>query len=245
MRRRANVFAATPDRLTILNIVKKSLYEKAKPSYAGAVINAALVLLALILAAEITFSMMYTGIYVVNVSMTPTLTGATVLYYDDYGKPVAGTDGDYVYIRKGAKPTYGDIVVVSRADVGDNIIKRAVAFEGDRVQFIEGWLYVNGEKQPESYISDNYRTAPNHTHYNYPRGEQYHTVGKDCVFLLGDNRNNSSDSRDYGDFRLKDVLGVVPSWSINCKKFTTAMHAFFYFTLRGKTTAEILTENVL
>jgi len=231
----------------MLNNVQKSLYEKSnKPYVAGIVINAVLIILALILIAEISFGMQYTGIYVVNVSMTPTLKGATVLYYDSEGNPVAGTDGDYIYIKKGAKPRRGDIVVVGRPDVGDNIIKRAVAFEGDRVQFIEGWLYVNGEKQLEPYISDEYRTSPTHNYYNYPsNGEEYHTVAKGCVFLLGDNRNNSDDSRGHGDYYLKNVLGVVPEWSVRNKKFTTAMHSFFYFKLRGRKTAEIPAENVL
>lgn len=226
----------------MLNKVRNSLYErKTGSSVAGIIINVALIILALILSAEIIFSMRYTGIYVVNISMTPTLTGANVLGYDESGQTIADTNGDYVYIRTGAKPTYGDIVVVYRPKIGDNIIKRAVAFGGDTVCFIDGWLYVNGEKQEEKYISDEYRTAANHMYYNYPQ----HTVEDECVFLLGDNRNHSDDSRGGEDFPLKNVLGVVPEWSVKCKKFTTAMHAFFYFKLRGKTTAEIPAENAL
>lgn len=231
----------------MLNKVRNSLYENKKGfSFAGILINAVLIILALVLSAEIIFSMRYTGIYVVNISMTPTLTGASIIGYDSAGRPIADTDGDYVYIRTGAKPTYGDIVVVYRPEEGDNIIKRAVAFGGDRVRFTEGWLYVNGEKQKESYISDEYRTAANSIYYNYPdNGEEEHIVAEGSVFLLGDNRNHSDDSRRYGDYKLSDVLGVVPKWSVKFKKFTTAMHSFFYFKLRGRTTAEIPAENVL
>ena len=103
-------------------------------------------------------------------------------------------------------------MVVYRPDVGDNIIKRAVAFGGDRVQFIEGWLYINGERQEEKYISDEYRTAANNQYYNYPANGEQHTVEKGKVFLLGDNRNHSDDSRRYGDYDLQNVLGVVPAW---------------------------------
>ncbi len=231
----------------MLNKVRNSLYEKTKGlSFAGILINAVLIILALILSAEIIFSMRYTGIYVVNISMTPTLTGANVIGYDSAGRPIADTSGDYIYIRTGAKPAYGDIVVVNRPAEGDNIIKRAVAFGGDSVRFTDGWLYVNGERQEEPYISDEYRTAPNNMYYNYPsNGEEFHTVAEGCVFLLGDNRNHSDDSRRYGDYKISDVLGVVPKWSVKCKKFTTAMHAFFYFKLRGRTTAKIPAENVL
>ena len=208
-------------------------------------INVVLVVLALILSAEIIFSMRYTGIYVVNISMTPTLTGANVTGYDSAGRPIADTNGDYVYLKKGAKPEYGDIVVVYRPEAGDNIIKRAVAFEGDKVQFIDGWLFINGEKREEPYISDEYRTSAINQYYNYPENGGEHTVAEGCVFLLGDNRNHSDDSRRYGDYKLSDVLGVVPEWSIKCKKFTTALHSFFYFKLGGRTTAEIPAENAL
>lgn len=230
----------------MLNKVRSSLYEKKdRGTVAGIIINIVLIALALILSAEIIFSMRYTGIYVVNISMTPTLMGANVIGYDNAGRPIADTSGDYVYIKTGAKPRYGDIVVVYRPDVGDNIIKRAVAFGGDRVQFIEGWLYINGERQEEKYISDEYRTAANNQYYNYPANGEQHTVEKGKVFLLGDNRNHSDDSRRYGDYDLQNVLGVVPAWSVKLKEFTTAMHSFFYFKLRGKTTAEIPAENIL
>ena len=226
----------------MLNKVRSSLYDKRdRGTVAGIIINIVLIALALILSAEIIFSMRYTGIYVVNISMT----GANVIGYDNAGRPIADTSGDYVYIKTGAKPRYGDIVVVYRPDVGDNIIKRAVAFGGDRVQFIEGWLYINGERQEEKYISDEYRTAANNQYYNYPANGEQHTVEKGKVFLLGDNRNHSDDSRRYGDYDLQNVLGVVPAWSVKLKEFTTAMHSFFYFKLRGKTTAEIPAENIL
>lgn len=226
----------------MLNKVKNSLYEKTNSlSLTGILINAVLIILALILAGEIIFNMCYTGIYVVNISMTPTLKGATVLGYDANGRAIAGTDGDYVYIKTGAKPDYGDIVVVYRPSEGDNIIKRAVAKENDEVWFEDGWLYLNGEKQEEPYISDEYRTSPECEYYNFP----HHVVGEGCVFLLGDNRNHSDDSRKHGDYKLENIIGVVPEWSVRCKKFSTAMHAFFYFKLRGRRTAEISDENAL
>jgi len=227
----------------MLNKVGECLYgRKERISVAGIIINIALIIFTLLLAAEIVFNMLYSGIYVINISMTPTLHGAGFVD-GDVTKP--DTTGDYVYLRKGAKPGYGDIIVIYRPEKKDNIIKRAVAFGGDKLWFKQGWLYVNGEKQEEPYISDAYRTNYESPYYNFYSEDKPYTVAENCVFALGDNRNHSDDSRLYGDFSLNNILGVVPEWSVKFKSVSTAWHKFFYFTLRGKTTADISCENLL
>ena len=107
----------------------------------------------------------------------------------------------------------GDIVVLSKAtfEGGAPIIKRVVATEGQTVDidFSAGVVYVDGEALEEDYIRE-----PTWT----PEGLEFPvTVPADHVFVLGDNRNHSSDSRhvDLGpiDERMmmgKAVLLVVP-----------------------------------
>lgn len=215
--------------------VGESLYgRKEKPSVAGIIINVTLIIFTLLLVAEVIFNTLYTGIYVINISMTPTLHGAEFVD-GDRSKP--DINGDYVYLRNGAKPKYGDVVVIYWAERQENIIKRTVAFGGDRLWFKDGWLFVNGEKQEEPYISDQYRTDYKNKYYNYYSEENPYIVAEGCIYALGDNRNHSDDSRGYGDFPLNNVLGVVPKWSIKYKSISTAWHKFFCFTLRGKTTA--------
>ena len=196
---------------------------KEKISAVGVLINIVLCLLALILAAEIVFDTIYTGIYVINRSMTPTFIGAE-------SKDEPG--GDYVYIKTGAKPGYGDVVVVYWEEEHENIIKRAIAFEGDTVKIERGQLMIkyNGAEDFE-IIEESYAV------YNDPNkmvnNLDEHVVKEGGVFLLGDNRDESNDSRQNGDFLLKNVLGVVPKWSIKYKSFTTSWHKFFKFTLNG------------
>lgn len=176
----------------------------------------------IVLFSEALFTTLYTGIYIVDGSMSPTLTGAD-------SPTVKG--GDYIYINTHAKPTYGDIVVVynphKTASGIDKLIKRVVAFGGDTVEIKEGVLFVKGKEVKENYISSDYNSE----------GISFgpHTVAEGCMFLLGDNRIGSQDSRSsvYGDIPMKNLVGVVPDWSMRNKSVSTAFYTFFHFTIFG------------
>lgn len=98
-------------------------------------------------------------------------------------------------------PQYGDIVVVRRSEK-EPLIKRVIAMEGDTVYIdSETWqVYRNGELLEEGYISSS--TPPMDM-----TGEI--TVPKGHLFVMGDNRTNSHDSRskDVGVVSLEDVMG--------------------------------------
>lgn len=105
----------------------------------------------------------------------------------------------------------GDVIVLKSELLDDHnhqkhLIKRVIAVENDRVSIVDGIVYINGEELYESYI--------NPDHSNMP--EQ--TIGKDQVFVLGDNRPNSNDSRSesVGNIYVQDVDGVV--FGNNAKK---------------------------
>ncbi len=212
------------------NVINESLYSKPKRALAGIVLNVIIVFFILVLFAEMSFNMRYAGIYVVNVSMTPTIIGAE-------SENVRG--GDYVYADKYAKPDYGDIVIVKIQDSPDgkekNIIKRVLAFEGDTVYIDRGQLYLMKKGEQEfAIVEENYVESERNTPSLPINNFQRHTVEEGCMFLLGDNRNRSSDSRENGDYSKESLIGVVTDWSIHGKEFFTSVYTFFRFTLAGK-----------
>jgi signal peptidase I len=98
---------------------------------------------------------------------------------------------------KGA-PERGNIVVVER--MGKNIIKRVVAVEGDSIDidFQAGDVILNGEILDEPYILNKTLLRSG---YELPL-----VVPAGCVFVLGDNRDGSLDSRYFGPVPVADII---------------------------------------
>lgn len=130
--------------------------------------------------------------------------------------------GDWLLISQStAFPERGDIVVVSdTAEVHEPIIKRVIAVAGDTIDidYDAGAVYVNGEQISEPYILNEMRKPLNSSLLKLPL-----TVPEGCVFVMGDNRNISLDSRfsDIGIIDVREIQGravgrifPVGSWSI-------------------------------
>ena len=133
-------------------------------------------------------------------SMYPTLYG---------GKENVYTDGDKVVVNKYKTPDVGDIVVVHPKGQS-TMIKRVVAVAGDTVKVVGGVLYVNGAKADTSYLSDKNKLM----YASYPDtllDMAEFTVKQGHIWVLGDNRLVSHDSRDpkIGQVSLDEVLGTV------------------------------------
>lgn len=101
-------------------------------------------------------------------------------------------------------------VIVFKAPSGDNYIKRIVGLPGDRIEYRDDHLYVNGDMIDEPYLSANReklagigKLTGDFTVESVPDGQ---------YFVLGDNRRRSIDSRDpsVGFVKEEQILGKVP-----------------------------------
>ena len=117
-------------------------------------------------------------------------------------------DGDYLVLISNVfytEPKHGDIIVASKDSFrgGECIVKRVIATEGQEVDidFEKGIVYVDGEALQEDYI---YSETKLYEGISFPL-----TVSEGCLFVLGDNRMDSKDSRspEIRNFAEGEVLG--------------------------------------
>jgi len=107
-----------------------------------------------------------------------------------------------VYLIREPKPK--DIVVLRDPEDNGYAVKRIVAKPGDSVYVKGGQIFVNGKALPEPYLENGTKTFAS-AHYR----AQMWICGVDQYFVLGDNRNNSADSRVYGAVPRQNILGTV------------------------------------
>ena len=121
--------------------------------------------------------------------------------------------GSYVLIDK-LSPRWaayhrGEIVVFAPPDAvapagGEPFIKRVIGVPGDRIELKAGRVYVNGAALDEPYVfTDNGTSATEPG----PSGETTWLVPAGDLFVLGDHRNQSEDSRYFGPIEISRVVG--------------------------------------
>ncbi len=109
-------------------------------------------------------------------------------------------NGEYVLIDKISyllhPPERGDVVVFTPPNENRDYIKRVIGLPGDTVQIAGGQVYVNGVVLDEPYLKGLVNN-------DMPA----HIVEEGRFFVLGDNRNNSSDSRAFGSITPQSIVG--------------------------------------
>ena len=106
--------------------------------------------------------------------------------------------GDQVIVDKLAHPGVGDLVVFHAPSSGEIMLKRVVAVGGDTVAIEDGVLYVDGRRRAEPYTDPD---AIDSVYFGPVK------VAPGALFVLGDNRADSKDSRDLGPVPVGDVIG--------------------------------------
>ena len=120
------------------------------------------------------------------------------------------------------KPERGEVVVfIYPVDRDKDFIKRVVGIEGDRVKIVNKKVYVNGQSMPDNYTLRTDGEALSSA-IGGPRDNfGPYIVPTNSIFVMGDNRDQSYDSRFWGPVNLKDVKGkaFIVYWSWDSENF--------------------------
>lgn len=169
------------------------------------------VILALI-AASILNASLFTTTRVSGPSMNDTLYGGSIdggidvrqdTAFDKFFFGAPDEFGDKVLLLKTQKIRRGDIIVFHPSVAPQKQwIKRVVGVAGDTVTVKNGEVWLNGEKLAEAYVTGK-------TYYNHSISAKTWEVPEGCVFVMGDNRGNSEDSRVIGCVEKSAIVGRV------------------------------------
>ncbi len=125
------------------------------------------------------------------------------------------------------EPEFGEVVVFDVPEQGRKFIKRVIGVSGDTIRLEGDDLYINEQKIEEPYIKEAieaahaegklYNSGPNFPNANV----QEATVPEGMILALGDNRGNSSDSRDIGFVTDDEIVGRadIIFWPLNKLEF--------------------------
>ena len=115
-------------------------------------------------------------------------------------------DQDRLIVNKAVYQFFDDpqpmdiVMLYYPRDPDKSFVKRIVAKEGDTVRIENGQVFVNEVPLPDSFVPSEFRSHENH-------GPE--VVQESYYFVMGDHRNNSSDSRHWGQVPKKYVIGKV------------------------------------
>jgi len=128
-------------------------------------------------------------------------------------------NGEYVLTNKIGyefnDPEVGDVVIFEAPKNADyDYIKRIVGVPGDSIMIKRGKVYINNQLFDESGYLDN--TIYTRTGRYLPEGEEI-IVPNDSYFVIGDNRDHSSDSREWGFVPIENIVGKawIRYWPLN------------------------------
>ncbi len=169
-----------------------------KPSFARNLLEWMAILVGALVVALVVTRFLIQAFFIPSASMLPTLEINNRVLVNKLSYDLHEVNrGDLVVFERPASETDGDI---------KDLIKRVVALEGETVESREGRLYVNGEPLDEPYLPSGVDT----------NGVESTTVPPGHVFVMGDNRSDSRDSRFFGPLPEDLIIGraFVKVWPL-------------------------------
>lgn len=106
--------------------------------------------------------------------------------------------GDLLVGEKNADIKAGDILIIYSDVLSERIVKRCIGLPGDKVEIRDNTVYVNDKALKEDYIAEPMNTE-----------DMSVTLGDDEYFVMGDNRNDSTDSREIGPIPKNKIQAKV------------------------------------
>lgn len=138
-------------------------------------------------------------------------------------------DGDYIITDKltyrFSTPKRGDVIVFENPrNHSDDFIKRIMGLPGDRIKVQGGHVYINDQLGTEPYLQPDVTTDGRF----FLQDGQEKTVDDGDYFVMGDNRQFSSDSREWGLVKKSEILGrvIVRYWPPNAAGILPGSYTF-------------------
>lgn len=139
---------------------------------------------------------------------------------DGYSMRPTLENGEFVLVNRlayktGGDAQRGDIIVFRSMNSSEDLIKRVIGLPGETIHIENGQVYIDNDLLSEPYIA----SPPSYT--------CTWMVSQGYLFVLGDNRNDSSDSHVWGLLPVENVIGraVLVYWPLNNFMFIEHNHA--------------------
>lgn len=165
---------------------REELHKKDEPYRRAANSDFIIYLLTLMAAAIFIRTFIFEPVQCIGISMYPTLVGGEGMFTEKLTYTVSAPQRD-------------DIIICRYPYHTEKCVKRVIAVPGDRISISDGAIYLNGEKLDESAYWDGYIEDSEMPEV---------TVPERSLFVVGDNRNHSGDSRH---------VGFIPYWQVKGK----------------------------
>lgn len=124
-------------------------------------------------------------------------------------------DGDYIIVDKlsydFSEPERGDVIVlIPPTDTSTYYVKRIIGLPGEKIEFNNGQVLIHTDRYPDGFkLKEPYLSEDNRLTYLPNHENRVIEIPADHYFVMGDNRNGSNDSRQWGTLHQRNIEGLA------------------------------------